>query len=41
MFYRLREHFRHTPYPRLDATLATLLVITSISMIMTLARLLD
>jgi hypothetical protein len=41
MFYRLRKHFRHTPYPWLDATLATLLVITSVEMLVTLARLLD
>jgi hypothetical protein len=41
MFYRLRKHFRHTPYPWLDATLATLLVITGISTIVTLARLLE
>jgi len=41
MFYRLRKHFRHTPYPLLDATLAALLVITGVEMVMTLARLLD
>jgi hypothetical protein len=41
MFYRLRNHFRHTRYPLLDATLAALLVITSVEMLVTLARLLD
>jgi hypothetical protein len=41
MFYRFRKHFRHTPYPLLDATLATLLVITGVEMLVTLARLLD
>jgi hypothetical protein len=41
MFYRLRKHFRRTPYPLLDATLAVLAVITSVEMLVTLARLLD
>ena len=41
MFYRLRKHFRHTAYPLLDATLAALLVITSVEMLVTLAQLLD
>jgi hypothetical protein len=41
MFYRLRNHFRHTPYPWLDATLAVLVVITSVSTLVTLARLLE
>jgi hypothetical protein len=41
MFYRLRKHFRHTPYPMLDATLAALLIITGVEMLVTLARLLD
>jgi hypothetical protein len=41
MIYRLRKHFRHTPYPLLDAMLATLLVITGLEMLVTLARLLD
>jgi hypothetical protein len=40
MFYRLRKHFRHTPYPLLDAMLVTLLVITSVEMLVTLARIL-
>ena len=40
MFYRLRKHFQHTPYPLLDAMLATLLVITGVEMLVTLARLL-
>ena len=41
MFYRLRKHFRHTPYPLLDATLAALLAIAGAEMLATLARLLD
>jgi hypothetical protein len=41
MFYKLRNHFRHTPYPLLDATLTALLVIAGIEMIATLARFLD
>jgi hypothetical protein len=41
MFYRLRKHFKHTPYPLLDATLAVLVVLTSVEMLVTLARLLD
>src|SRR5262245_36869570 len=41
MFYRLRKHFQHTPYPLLDATLAALVVITGVEMLVTLARLLD
>jgi hypothetical protein len=40
MFYRLRKHFQHTPYPLLDAALAALLVITGVEMLVTLARLL-
>jgi hypothetical protein len=40
MFYRLRNHFRHTPHPLLDATLAALLFITGVEMLVTLARLL-
>ena len=41
MFYRLRKHFRHTPYPLLDAALAVLLVMTGLEMLVTLTRLLD
>ncbi|HEU0178963.1 MAG TPA: hypothetical protein VFV58_32260 [Blastocatellia bacterium] len=41
MFYRLRKHFQHTPYPLLDATLAALVVITSVEVLVTLARLLN
>jgi hypothetical protein len=41
MYYRLRKHFRRTPYPFLDAMLATLLVIVSVEMLVTVARLLD
>jgi len=41
MFYKLRNHFRHTPYPMLDATLAALVVITGVEILVTLARLLD
>ena len=40
MFYRLRKHFRHTPDPLLDATLAALFAITGVEMLVTLARLL-
>ena len=41
MFYRLRNHFRRTRYPLLDAMLAALLVITSVEMLVTLVQLLD
>jgi len=41
MFYRLRKHFRRTPYPLLDAALATLLAITGVEMLVTLARFLS
>jgi hypothetical protein len=41
MFYRLRKHFRHTRYPWLDATLTALMVIASVEMLVSLARLLD
>jgi hypothetical protein len=41
MFYRLRNHFRHTPYPLLDAALTTLMVIAGVEVLVTLARLLE
>jgi len=41
MFYRLRNHFRHTRYPLLDATLTALMVIAGVEMLVSLARLLD
>jgi hypothetical protein len=41
MYYRLRKHFQHTPYPLLDATLAALVVITGVEMLVTLTGLLD
>ncbi|HEX2490520.1 MAG TPA: hypothetical protein VHR27_14000 [Blastocatellia bacterium] len=41
MFYRIRSHFRRTRYPLLDATLASLLVITSVEMLVTLIQLLN
>lgn len=41
MFYRLRNHFRHTPYPLLDATLTALMVIAGVEALVTLARLLE
>jgi hypothetical protein len=41
MFTRIRNHFRRTRYPLLDATLAALLVITSVEMLVTLAHLLN
>jgi hypothetical protein len=41
MFYRLRKHFRHTPYPLLDATLATLIAITGVEMLVAIARFLN
>jgi hypothetical protein len=41
MFYRLRNHFRHTPYPLLDAMLTALMVIAGVEVLVTLARLLE
>jgi len=41
MFYKIRNHFRRTRYPLLDAALAALLVITSVEMLVTLAHLLN
>ena len=41
MFYKLRNHFRRTRYPLLDATLTALMVIAGVEMLVSLARLLD